>query len=75
MIDDPEEEAWVDMEKRQLGAQGWRKAQIARLISIDDAFADWEHSHRPEQYFVELRAFRAGWIAALRNQRFEEQND
>lgn len=22
--------------------------------SVEDAFADWEHSHRPEQYFVEL---------------------
>lgn len=75
MIDDPEEEAWVEIEKKQQGAQGWRKAQIARLMSIEDAFADWEHSHRPEQYFVELRAFKAGWVAAIRNEWAKERND
>lgn len=75
MIDDPEEEAWQDMEKRHVGAQGWRKAVIARAVSIDEAFGNWEHSHRPDQYHVEMRAFKAGWLAAVRNGWAKERND
>jgi len=75
MIDDPEDEAWAEMEKKQNELGGRRKAQIAQLMSVKGAFAAWEHSHSPHKYFVELRAFKAGWVAALRNQREREQND
>ena len=75
MIDDPEEEAWMELEKNRVGAQGWRKAQIERLKSVEDAFHDWEHSHRPDTYSVEMRAFKAGWVAAIRNEWAKERND
>lgn len=75
MIDDPEEEAWMELEKKQEGALGWRKNQIGQIKSVEDAFADWEHSHRPDQYSVELRAFKAGWVAAIRNEWLKERND
>lgn len=61
----PEDEAFEEMEK----AQGWRKRQIEENISIDDAFNDWAHSHRPEQFWVERKAFHAGWVAAMRRAR------
>lgn len=69
MIDDPEEEAWREMEARKL------LGQRPRVKSVEDAFADWEHSHRPEVYDVELRAFKAGWAAAVRNEWAKERND
>lgn len=69
MIDDPEEEAWREIEaRRTLGAR-------SRVKSVDEAFADWEHSHRPDTYNVELRAFRAGWAAGVRNEWAKERND
>jgi hypothetical protein len=58
----PEDEAFDDIHK----AQGWRKRQIEENISIEDAFNDWDHSHRPEQYHVQRQAFHAGWVAAMR---------
>jgi len=33
---------------------------------VERAFAEWPHSHRPEQYFVQREAFHAGWMAAKR---------
>ena len=29
----------------------------------EKAFAAWPHSHRPNEYFLEQRAFIAGWNA------------
>ena len=34
-------------------------------INIENAFNDWEHSHRPDQYYVQRQAFHAGWLAAM----------
>ena len=68
MIDDPEEEAWKDMERRKAMPQ-------PRVKSVEDAFADWNHSHRPDEYHIELRAFKAGWVAAVRNEWAKERND
>jgi len=45
------------------------------IKSAEDAFADWGHSHRPDEYHIERRAFMAGWVAATRNQWAKEQND
>ena len=69
MIDDPEEEAWKDMERRTV------LSVPPRVKSVEDAFADWSHSHRPNEYHVEMRAFKAGWVAAIRNEWAKERND
>jgi hypothetical protein len=45
------------------------------IKSAEDAFADWSHSHRPDEYYIERRAFMAGWVAGIRNQWAKEQND
>lgn len=70
MIDDPEEDAWKELEARTKSA-----LNRPRVKSVEDAFADWDHSHRPEQYDVELRAFKAGWVAGVRNEWAKERND
>ncbi len=46
-----------------------------RVKSVEDAFDDWEHSHRPDEYYIELRAFKAGWVAGIRNEWAKERND
>lgn len=74
MIDDPEEEAWVEMKKKQ-GATGWRKAQIARLMSVDDAFYDYCDSQNIEPTNEARRFFQAGWVAGIRNEWLKERND
>ena len=56
MIDDPEEEAWLDLERRLQ----------PRKDVIEEAFDAWKHNHRPGVFFVEMQAFRAGWEAAMR---------
>jgi len=61
----PEDEAFEELAK----SQTWRKRQIEENISVDDAFNDWAHSHRPEQYHLQRQAFAAGWVAAMRKKR------
>jgi len=63
VIKEPEDEAFEALEKQQ--AQGWRKRQIEQNINIENAFNDWEHSHRPDQYYVQRQAFHAGWLSAM----------
>lgn len=69
MSSEYEEDAWRDLERR-LSIRS-----RSEIKSVEDAFADWQHSHRPDTYNVELRAFKAGWVAAIRNERAKEQND
>jgi len=64
----------METEKEE-GAQGWRKRQIASLKTSVESFDDWEHSHRPDQYSVERRAYLAGFEAGSRNERLKETND
>ena len=71
----PEDEAFEDMERTQRDAQGWRKRHIASLRTKVESFDEWEHSHRPEQYWVERRAYLAGCEAGERNERMKEKND
>ena len=54
-----------------------RKEQFERrkVKSVEDAFADWDHSHRPDEYYIEMKAFKAGWVAAIRNEWAKEKND
>ncbi len=75
MIDDPEEEAWKELEKEMSERERRELEERRKVKSVEDAFADWEHSHRPEQYFVEMRAFKAGWVAGIRNEWAKERND
>lgn len=45
------------------------------MDKVDEAFAQWEHGHRREQYSIELRAFRAGWEAAKRENAPQKDNE
>ena len=68
----PEDEEFERIER----AQGWRKRQIVALKTNVELFDEWEHSHRPEQYDVERRAYLAGFDAGSRNERLrKELND
>jgi len=64
----PEDEEFERVDK----AQGWRKRQIASLKTSVESFDEWEHSHRPEQYDVERRAYLAGFEAGSRNERLKK---
>jgi hypothetical protein len=69
----PEDEEFERIEREQ--AMGWRKRQVLNLRTSVESFDDWEHSHRPEQYFVERRAYLAGFEAGRRYQQMKEIND
>ena len=69
----PEDEEFERIEREQ--AMGWRKRQIVSLKTDVESFNDWEHSHRPEQYDVERRAYLAGFEAGRRYERLKETND
>ena len=73
----PEDEEFDRIEREQSlrETEGWRKRQIVSLQTNVESFDDWEHSHRPEQYFVERRAYMAGFEAGRRHERFKETND
>ena len=72
-----EDEEFERIEREQKGreAEGWRKRQILTLRTSFESFDEWEHSHRPEQYFVERRAYLAGFEAGRRYERLKEAND
>lgn len=70
----PEDEAFEEIERRQ-GATGWRKAQIARLISVDDAFLDYCDEQNMEPTSERRRFFQAGWVSGVRNEWRKERND
>lgn len=70
----PEDEEFERIEREQ--AMGWRKRQIVSLQTSVESFDEWEHSHRPDQYGVERRAYLAGYEAGARNERLrKELND
>jgi len=73
----PEDEEFERIEREQATreAEGWRKRQVVSLRTNVESFDDWEHSHRPDQYFVERRAFIAGFEAGRRYERLKETND
>lgn len=74
VIKEPEDEAFEALEKQQ--AEGWRKRQILAMRTNIESFDDWDHSHRPEQYWVERRAYLAGFDAGSRYERLKrESND
>jgi hypothetical protein len=62
---DPEDEAFEELARSQL----WRKRQISAANGPEEAFLAWAgHSHHPQQFDVERRAFMAGWRAAMEQQ-------
>ena len=73
----PEDEEFDRIEREQATreAEGWRKRQIVSLRTNVESFDDWEHSHRPDQYWVERRAYMAGFEAGRRHERLKETND
>lgn len=72
----PEDEAFDEIERRQRDAEGWRKRQIVSLRTNIESFDEWGHSHRPQEYWVERRAYLAGFDAGSRNERLrKELND
>jgi hypothetical protein len=74
MIDDPEEEAWIEMEKRQIE----KLPRPVRVKSFEDAFNDYlDNPGAPRTASDEevRRHFQAGWVAAIRNEWAKERND
>jgi hypothetical protein len=73
----PEDEEFeritIEMEQRE--AEGWRKRQIERAKTAEEAFHEWAGvKHEPHQHDLQKQAFKAGWDAAMK-QRWAEQND
>ena len=73
----PEDEEFdrITREQASREASGWRKRQIATLRTNVESFDNWEHSHRPEQYNVERRAYLAGFEAGRCYEKLKEAND
>jgi hypothetical protein len=71
----PEDEEFerIEREQEHRDAEGWRKRQIVSLRTNVESFDDWEHSHRPDQYWVERRAYMAGFEAGSRNERLKKE--
>jgi hypothetical protein len=67
----PEDEEFERIEREQ--AMGWRKRQIVSLKTSVESFDEWEHSHCPDQYNVERRAYLAGFEAGSRNERLKKE--
>lgn len=74
MIDDPEEEAWKEMEKKMYETTLSKDRHPEEVKSIQDAYADWmkETNSFGQDLFL---AFKAGWVAGVRNQWAKERND
>ena len=71
----PEDEEFerIEREQEQRNAEGWRKRQTVSFRTSIESFDDWEHSHQPSQYFVERRAYMAGFEAGSRNERLKKE--
>lgn len=77
MIKTPEDDEFerIEREQKQREAEGWRKRQIMTMRTSFESFDDWQHSHRPEQYWVERRAYLAGFDAGRRYEGLKDAND
>lgn len=67
----PEDEAFDEIERKQLLAV----RTLARSRTAHESFDEWGHSHRPEQYNVERRAYLAGFDAGSRNERLKKESN
>ncbi len=72
----PEDEAFEEIMRRQ-EAEGWRKRQVVRVKSFEDAFADYMEAPGARAASDEevRRHFQAGWVAGIRNEWAKERND
>ena len=41
-------------------------------MDVEKAFDEWPHSHQPNEYFIQKRAFEAGWHACM--EKFREMD-
>ena len=77
MATTPEDEDFESVLRKQgyrtIGV--YRKRQIMALQTSVESFDNWEHSHRPEQYDVERRAYLAGFEAGSRNERLKKDTN
>lgn len=74
----PEDEAFEEIERKQKEAEGWRKRQVVRMMSFEDAFNDYlDNIGAPRVASNEevRRHFNAGWVAGIRNEWLKERND
>lgn len=73
----PEDEAFEEIERRQK-SEGWRKRQVSRVNSFEDAFNDYLCDMRAPRTASDAevrRHFQAGWVAGIRNEWAKERND
>ena len=76
MIKDPEEEAWMEVEKKQFERLPAPFPRV-RVKSFDEAFADYmvAPGARTASDDEVRRHYTAGWVAAIRNEWAKERND
>lgn len=78
MIDNPEEEAWIELERKQAERGLLSLHKPMRVKSFEDAFNDYldnmGHSRTAGNEEVR-RHFNAGWVAGIRNEWLKERND
>ncbi len=79
MIDDPEEEAWMELEQRQrLQEQRLIAGRVREVRSIEYALSEYlNNMGAPRTASDEevRRHFTAGWVAGVRNEWLKERND
>ena len=66
----------MELERKQ-EAEGWRKRQVLKVKSFEDAFDDYmrEPGSRTASNEEVRRHFQAGWVAGIRNEWAKERND
>ena len=78
MIEDPEEEAWMELEKKQSERVPAVLQRPPRVKSFEDAFNDYldnPGAPRTASNDEVRRHFNAGWVAGIRNEWAKERND
>lgn len=78
MFEDPEDEAWAEIERKQAERNVPALFKPVRVKSFEDAFNDYldnmGHSRTAGNEEVR-RHFNAGWVAGIRNEWAKERND
>jgi hypothetical protein len=78
VIDDPEDEAWAELERRQAERNVPQAYKPVRVKSFEDAFNDYldnPGAPRSASDSEVRRHFQAGWVAGIRNEWAKERND
>lgn len=71
-----EDEAFEEIHRKQAAERETALYRLpARPKTAEEAFDGWSHSHRPNEYWIERKAFLAGWAAGVRNEWAKERND